>query len=149
MPSEGEGACSASFMGCYHLPLRGKLGWMTHASGVKTTLDIESCLPGLPVPSWSPIFLSTRSALARVVGRPLDRFFSFDLASRPRNCHSERSEAESRNLLIQHASPKPHPFTSIALPPQSSPRPAHAPPASPAAVKRHTQTTIRSSRHSA
>jgi hypothetical protein len=36
-PSEGDGACLAKFKGRCHL--RGKLGWMTHASGAKTTPD--------------------------------------------------------------------------------------------------------------
>src|SRR5258708_37454427 len=36
--SEGEGACSPLFNVRSHLPLRGKLGWMTPRVGVKTTL---------------------------------------------------------------------------------------------------------------
>ena len=34
-PSEGEGACSESCAGRSHLPLRGKLGWMTPRPGQK------------------------------------------------------------------------------------------------------------------
>jgi len=35
--SEGEGACSRTSAGRSHLPLRGKLGWMTPRTGQKKT----------------------------------------------------------------------------------------------------------------
>src|SRR5215467_11525592 len=57
--SEGEGACLSLFADRSHLPLRGKLGWMTPRAGVKTTSAIETRLPGLPVPSGGPIFYLT------------------------------------------------------------------------------------------
>jgi hypothetical protein len=40
----------------YHLPLRGKLGWMTPRAGVKTTPASEMRLPGLPDPKRGPHF---------------------------------------------------------------------------------------------
>ena len=55
--SEGEGACSPLFKIRSHLPLRGKLGWMTPRVGVKTTLTIERATPGLLFPSKGPTFL--------------------------------------------------------------------------------------------
>src|SRR5260370_29538760 len=42
----------------YHLPLRGKLGWMTPRAGVKTTLASEMRLPGLPDPKGGPHFFA-------------------------------------------------------------------------------------------
>src|ERR1700730_12072618 len=50
---EGEGSCSLFFAVRSHLPLRGKLGWMTPRVGVKTTLTMERAFSGLPVPSGS------------------------------------------------------------------------------------------------
>ena len=44
--SEGEGACSPLFAIRSHLPLRGKLGWMTPRVGVKTTLTTKRTLRG-------------------------------------------------------------------------------------------------------
>jgi hypothetical protein len=44
--SEGEGACSALFKVRSHLPLRGKLGWMTPRVGVKTTLTMGRAFRG-------------------------------------------------------------------------------------------------------
>ena len=55
--SEGEGACSPLFKIRSHLPLRGKLGWMTPRVGVKTTLTMERATPGLLFPSKGPTFL--------------------------------------------------------------------------------------------
>jgi len=40
-----------------HLPLRGKLGWMTPRASVKTTLATKRAFMGLPIPSGSPSFL--------------------------------------------------------------------------------------------
>ena len=54
--SEGEGACLPILRARSHLPLRGKLGWMTPRAAVKTTLASETRLPGLPVPSGGPNF---------------------------------------------------------------------------------------------
>jgi hypothetical protein len=53
----GEGACSPFFAVRSHLPLRGKLGWMTQRVGVKTTLTMERAFSGFPVPSGNPTFL--------------------------------------------------------------------------------------------
>ena len=44
--SEGDGACSPLFTIRSHLPLRGKLGWMTPRVGVKTTLTTKRTLRG-------------------------------------------------------------------------------------------------------
>jgi hypothetical protein len=55
--SGGEGACLLILDDCSHLPLRGKLGWMTPRAGVKTTPASVTRLRGLPVPSGAPIFL--------------------------------------------------------------------------------------------
>src|SRR5712692_10112012 len=55
--SGGEGAYLSLFADRSHLPLRGKLGWMTPRAGVKTTLAIETRLPGLPDPKRGPHFL--------------------------------------------------------------------------------------------
>src|SRR5438445_230495 len=54
---EGEGACLSLSADRTHLPLRGKLGWMTPRADVKTTRAIETCPPGPPIPSGGPIFL--------------------------------------------------------------------------------------------
>src|SRR5215469_1513601 len=56
--SEGEGACLSLSTDRSHLPLRGKLGWMTPRAGVKTTPAIETRLLGPPIPSGGPFFLS-------------------------------------------------------------------------------------------
>ena len=56
--SEGEGACSPLFKIRSHLPLRGKLGWMTPRVGVKTTLTIERVTQGLLFPSKGPTFFA-------------------------------------------------------------------------------------------
>src|SRR5258708_7883071 len=56
MASEGEGGLLAVLANRYHLPLRGKLGWMTPRAGVKTTLASEMRLPGLPDPKRGPHF---------------------------------------------------------------------------------------------
>src|SRR5882672_6281044 len=51
--SEGEGACSENCDGRSHLPLRGKLGWMTPRPGQKKTGKRNASL-GLSFPSESP-----------------------------------------------------------------------------------------------
>jgi hypothetical protein len=56
----------------YHLPLRGKLGWMTPRAGVKTTLASEMRLPGLPDPKRGPTFLPTLFSLGLQV--PFNHF---------------------------------------------------------------------------
>jgi len=56
MASEGEGAYLLFWRIVNHLPLRGKLGWMTPRAGVKTTLASEMRLPGLPDPKRGPHF---------------------------------------------------------------------------------------------
>src|SRR5689334_2522974 len=56
--SEGEGACLWLLADRSHLPLRGKLGWMTPRAGVKTTPAIETRLQGAPDPKRGPHFLS-------------------------------------------------------------------------------------------
>jgi hypothetical protein len=45
------------FSGRSHLPLRGKLGWMTPRAGVKTTPATERAFHGPPIPSGGPYFL--------------------------------------------------------------------------------------------
>ena len=52
--SEGEGACSLLFKVRSHLPLRGKLGWMTPRVGVKTTLTNGDAPLGALVPKQGP-----------------------------------------------------------------------------------------------
>src|SRR5713226_7449749 len=59
--SGGEGAYLSLFADRSHLPLRGKLGWMTPRAGVKTTLAIETRLPGLPDPKRGPHFFVFRT----------------------------------------------------------------------------------------
>src|SRR6266704_2523926 len=46
MPSEGEGACLAEFKGRSHLPLRGKLGWMTPRIWCENDTGYERCFRG-------------------------------------------------------------------------------------------------------
>jgi hypothetical protein len=58
--SEGEGACSPRSKVRSHLPLRGKLGWMTPRVGVKTTLTNGNAPIGALVPKQEPHFLSSR-----------------------------------------------------------------------------------------
>jgi len=53
--SEGEGACSRTCAGRSHLPLRGKLGWMTPRSGQKKTGKRNASF-GAPVPKQEPQF---------------------------------------------------------------------------------------------
>jgi hypothetical protein len=53
--SEGEGACSRTCAGRSHLPLRGKLGWMTPRSGQKRP-ENGMRLSGLLFLSRSPNF---------------------------------------------------------------------------------------------
>jgi len=52
-PSEGEGACSGICDGRSHLPLRGKLGWMTPRPGQKKAGKRNASL-GLSFPSEGP-----------------------------------------------------------------------------------------------
>jgi len=54
--SEGEGACLFLLAERSHLPLRGKLGWMTPRAGVKTTPATETRLTGPPDPKRGPHF---------------------------------------------------------------------------------------------
>src|SRR5882724_12197923 len=63
--SEGEGACLAEFKGRSHLPLKGKLGWMTPRIWWESDTRYETCLAGLPVLSWSPIFCPGDLVFAR------------------------------------------------------------------------------------
>ena len=51
--SEGEGACSGICDGRSHLPLRGKLGWMTPRPGQKKTGKRNASM-GLSFPSEGP-----------------------------------------------------------------------------------------------
>src|SRR6266700_1076876 len=57
--SEGEGACLLFLADRSHLPLRGKLGWMTPRAGVKTTPATETRLTGPPDPKRGPHFFSS------------------------------------------------------------------------------------------
>src|SRR6266404_230532 len=54
--SEGEGACLPVFADRSHLPLRGKLGWMTPRSGVKTTLEMRCTFRGSRSQAGAPFF---------------------------------------------------------------------------------------------
>src|SRR6266436_2166928 len=66
--SEGEGACSSRFKVRSHLPLRGKLGWMTPRVGVKTTLTNGNAPLGALVPKQGPhLFAHTPF----IVGQPI------------------------------------------------------------------------------
>ena len=53
--SEGEGACSRTCAGRSHLPLRGKLGWMTPRAGQKKTGKRNASFGAL-VPKRGPLF---------------------------------------------------------------------------------------------
>src|SRR5258708_7008232 len=82
---EGEGACSPVFAERPHLPLRGKLGWMTPRPGQKKTGN-RSALSGLLFPSKSPIFFAALSRFAAIthlpaVCRPVASFFEFGASS--------------------------------------------------------------------
>jgi hypothetical protein len=72
--SEGEGACSKTCAGRSHLPLRGKLGWMTPRSGQKKT-GKRNAFFGAPVPKQEPQFFCLgpdEPQLARLPGsRPI------------------------------------------------------------------------------
>src|SRR6267154_6720674 len=52
--SEGEGACSRTCAGRSHLPLRGKLGWMTPRAGQKKTGKRNASFGAL-VPKRGPL----------------------------------------------------------------------------------------------
>src|SRR5271157_3755433 len=53
--SEGEGACLPVHAKRSHLPLRGKLGWMTPRPGVKTTPGMECALRGSRSQAGAPL----------------------------------------------------------------------------------------------
>jgi len=55
--SEGEGACSRICDGRSHLPLRGKLGWMTPRAGQKKAGKRNASFGAL-VPKRGPLFYS-------------------------------------------------------------------------------------------
>jgi hypothetical protein len=54
--SEAEGARSSLFADRSHLPLRGKLGWMTLRAGVKTTLASKRAFRGSRSQAGAPLF---------------------------------------------------------------------------------------------
>ena len=60
--SEGEGACSTGGAGRSHLPLRGKLGWMTPRPGHKKKTGKRSALFGALVPKQEPLSFLTDGA---------------------------------------------------------------------------------------
>ena len=126
MPSEGEGACLAEFKGRSHLPLRGKLGWMTPRIWCENDTRYETCLPGLRVPSWSPIFLPLTIWFLRGT-RHDDGIFGS-------RCDGSPAVKLTRTAPLQ--------FNSIFSKPRFLPDRAHAPLAFRAAVKRHIQSTI-------
>ena len=68
--SEGEGACSPLFKVRSHLPLRGKLGWMTPRVGVKTTLTNGSAPLGALVPKQGPRFFAHGPSRTVISGCP-------------------------------------------------------------------------------
>jgi hypothetical protein len=53
--SEGEGACSRTCAGRSHLPLRGKLGWMTPRPGREKEDRETECVFGVLVPKQGPL----------------------------------------------------------------------------------------------
>jgi hypothetical protein len=61
--SEGEGACSPFFRVRSHLPLRGKLGWMTPRVGVKTTPANGNAPLGALVPKQGPHFFARMTSI--------------------------------------------------------------------------------------
>ena len=58
--SEGEGACSRTCAGRSHLPLRGKLGWMTPRARSKKEPANGMRLSGLSFPSEGPFLFQPR-----------------------------------------------------------------------------------------
>src|SRR5713101_1159850 len=57
--SEGEGACSSLSADRSHLPLRGKLGWMTPRAGVRTTLAPKRAFRGPRSQAGAPFFVGS------------------------------------------------------------------------------------------
>ena len=70
-----------------HLPLRGKLGWMTPRVGVKTTLTIERATPGLLFPSKGPTFLPNAFSGWNAASAPRQRGSSLRLIHFSRYCN--------------------------------------------------------------
>src|SRR5438046_4953573 len=121
--SEGEGACLAEFKGRSHLPLRGKLGWMSPRIWWESdTLDMNvPC--GAPGPKLEPHFLPGRFGFcARARGTTME-FLVRDATVDP---------------AVQLTRSAPRRFNSIFSKPRFLPDPAHAPLAFRAAVKRRT-----------
>jgi hypothetical protein len=69
--SEGEGACSKTSAGRSHLPLRGKLGWMTPRPGQKKAGKRNASFGGSCSQARAPIFfiLSWGARFTRIVHR--------------------------------------------------------------------------------
>jgi hypothetical protein len=68
--SEGEGACSHLFAIRTHLPLRGKLGWMTPRVGVKTTLTTKRTLRGPRSQAGAPFLCPSISTPRMLIPYP-------------------------------------------------------------------------------
>jgi hypothetical protein len=68
--SEGEGACSRICDGRSHLPLRGKLGWMTPRPGQKRAGKRNASL-GLSFPSEGPFYFPVLSCWDPSTARPV------------------------------------------------------------------------------
>src|SRR5712692_7971014 len=101
--SEGEGACLSLFADRSHLPLRGKLGWMTPRAGVKTTPAIETRLLGPPLGIGSP---RRRVSIAGVVFTPARGVIhpSFPLRGRWERSVKSDKQAPSPSLASSHIS---------------------------------------------
>src|SRR5579871_3591486 len=56
--SEGEGACSKTSAGRSHLPLRGKLGWMTPRPGQKKTGKRNASIGGSCSQAGAPTYVA-------------------------------------------------------------------------------------------
>ena len=65
--SEGEGACSRVCADCSHLPLRGKLGWMTPRPGQKKTGKRNAPSGALDPKQGPQCFLGVVSALCALL----------------------------------------------------------------------------------
>src|SRR5713101_1123574 len=151
-PSEGEGACLAKFKGRCHLPLRGKLGWMTPRIRCENDAGYETCFRGSRSQAGAPFFADAPGTLT--TGHKTTVILQ--------DCHAKRLSFRAERSVIEESASRFYPLVATAetsglrhtclnstsSPPQSSPDPTRAPPASPATAKRRTQTTIPFSRRS-
>jgi len=68
--SEGEGACSRPCAGRPHLPLRGKLGWMTPRPGQKKTGKRNAPLGALVLKREPSLFSAASKFVTRLPQAP-------------------------------------------------------------------------------